>query len=129
MYGFIKIININIYFCLIQKFNDNLHNFYTINCAYTRGWSTEFKVLFFKEQDEFMLISRRQLYATIINNSDKSVIKCDEPILSVQPNDNSIIYINDYQVVNYTNFQKENESIDISILDKNIDFFKFNANN
>ena len=103
-------------YCFI---NDNLYNFYKINCTYTRGWSTEFKVLFFKEQDEFMLISRRQLYATIINNSDKSVKKCDKPILSVQPNDNSIIYINDYQVVNYTNFQKENESIDISILDKN----------
>ena len=108
-------------YCFI---NDNLYNFYKFNCPYSSGWSTEFKVLFFKEQDEFMLISRKQLYATIINNSDKSVKKCDEQILSVQPNDNSIIYINDYQVVNYTNFQKENESIDISILDK-IKFSKY----
>ena len=51
-----------------------------------------------------MLISRTELIATIINNADNSLEKCKKNIFSKQSNIYSIIYNNDYQLINYTTF-------------------------
>ena len=51
-----------------------------------------------------MLISITHLVSTIINNQNKTIKKCGKNILTEQTNAYSIIYNNDYQVVNYSNF-------------------------
>ena len=104
--------------CLI---NDYLYDFNEINCVHGQKWSTEYKVLYFKETDDFMLVSRVHLTTTIYNNYNNTVTKCNKNIIfSDQKKVNSIIYINgEYQVINFTNFENYNESIDISILENN----------
>ena len=87
--------------CLI---NDNSFEFKKIECENSNGWSAAYKVLYFAENDHFMLISRSELIATIINNADNSLEKCKKNIFSKQSNIYSIIYNNDYQLINYTTF-------------------------
>ena len=87
--------------CLI---NDNSFEFKKIECENGNGWSAAYKVLYFPENDHFMLISRSELIATIINNADNSLEKCKKNIFSKQSNIYSIIYNNDYQLINYTTF-------------------------
>ena len=66
-----------------------------------------------------MLISITHLVSTIINNQNKAIKKCGKNILTEQTNAYSIIYNNDYQVVNYSNFANYNNSINISIIARN----------
>ena len=99
--------------CLI---NDHLYNFKKINCSHGNSWVNTYKVLYFKEIDDFILISRHDLTATIFNNHNNSIKLCSTNILSRQTNAYSIIYNNGYQMVNYNTFKMYNESIDISIL-------------
>ena len=65
-----------------------------------------------------MLISKKYLSTTILNNNNNSITKCYENILSKQTNAYSIIFNNDtnnYQLVNYSNFTNYSGSINISI--------------
>ena len=101
--------------CLI---NDYVYNFSKINCELDSGWYFDYKVLYFKETDDFMLVSRIRLTTTIFSNYDYSLKLCKEHIFSDQQNANSIIYnnkTNKYQVVNYSNFKNYKNNIDISI--------------
>ena len=73
--------------CLI---NDYLYDFKVINCTQNDNWSPEYKVLYFQETDDFMLISRFSLLTTILNNNNKSIEKCNENKLREQENVYSI---------------------------------------
>ena len=110
---FVCFSNVSTPICFI---NDNKYDFTEINCIHAPGWSPEYKLLYFKETDDFMLISRVCLTATIFHNYNNSIKLCGRDILSHQTNVYSIIYNNDYRVVNYNNFQNYNESFNISIL-------------
>ena len=68
--------------CLI---NDYLYNFEEIECQQSNSiWSPEYKVLYFKETDDFMLISRYTLNTIILNNENNSVKKCGTKYLNGQ---------------------------------------------
>ena len=113
---FVCLLNPSTPICLI---NDNVYDFQEINCKHNENWSPKYKVLYFKESDEFMLISRTHLVSTVINNQNKVIKKCGKKILTEQTNAYSIIYNNDYQVVNYSNFDNYNNSINISLIARN----------
>ena len=100
-------------FCYI---NDDLYNFTKIDCSHDDDWLTDYKVLYFRENDNFMLISRKHLTTTIYNNNQKQVEKCKNHIFKEQTKIYSIIYNNDYAVVNTKTFENYKESIDISEL-------------
>ena len=89
--------------CLI---NYDLYNFKEIGCFNGLSWNLEYKVLYFNETNDFMLVSRGELITTIYNNLNNSLLICSQGIFTKQINSNSIIYgyNNGYQVVNYTNF-------------------------
>ena len=98
-------------FCLINEEPYELYKFNEIGCKPgTKEWSTEYKVYFFKESNNFMIIPKTNLSASILNNLNNSIIKCNEFFLSQQTNvkEYSIIYNNDYQLVNYSNFSEHN---------------------
>ena len=75
-----------------------------INCIQNSGWHANYKVLYFKETDDFMLISGSQLTTTLLSNSNFEVKICQKNIFSAHYEAYSIIYNNGYQVVNYNNF-------------------------
>ena len=62
-----------------------------------------------------MLISRVMLTTTILSNKDNLIKICSTNNFSTQVHAYSIIYINNYQIVNYKSFTNYNKSIDISI--------------
>ena len=101
--------------CLINK---QLYEFSEIGCLNTHGW-TVLKVYYLNEIDDFMLISPKMLTSTILNNADNTIKKCENRFLPQQAHEYSIIYNNDYQAVNYSNFANYNNSIDISIIARN----------
>ena len=68
-------------FCYI---NDDLYNFTKIDCSHDDDWLTDYKVLYFRENDNFMLISRQHLTTTIYNNHQKQVEKCKKHIFKEQ---------------------------------------------
>ena len=74
--------------CLI---NDNLYKFNEIQCRHNSGWSNAYKVLYFRETDDFMLISRTFLTTTILNNHNNNIKKCNKNILTQQSEVYSII--------------------------------------
>ena len=88
--------------CLIN--NNKVNEFKEIECQQTNGWNAQYKVFYFNETNDFMLISKQSLDTTIFNNKNNELKKCDEHFLPRQTNEYSIIYINDYQVVNALNF-------------------------
>ena len=99
--------------CLI---NDNLYKFKEINCRTKQRW-TIYKVFYLNKIDDFMLISQTILTSIILNNVDNSIKKCEDRFLPKQEKEYSIIYINDYQVVNYKNFSNHMQSKNILILE------------
>ena len=109
---FICFLNDGTPFCAI---NDYLYDFSIINCTHTPHWGHEYKVLYFNETDDFMLISRVMLTTTILSNKDNLIKICSTNNFSTQVHAYSIIYINNYQIVNYKSFTNYNKSIDISI--------------
>ena len=57
-----------------------------------------------------MFISRYNLFTTIFNNLNDEISTCSEQIFGKKSYDYySIIYNNEYQLVNYTNFQEYNK--------------------
>ena len=102
--------------CLINK---QLYEFSEIDCLNTGGW-TVLKVYYLNEIDDFMLISPTMLTSTILNNADNTIKKCEERFLPRQAHEYSIIYNNDYQVINYENFSNNYMYCnDITILENN----------
>ena len=100
--------------CLI---NDDSYNFNKIDCDHGEAWSLEYKVLYFYESDDFMLISKYLLATTILNNKEKTMKICFKYIFGTQDNSYSLIYNNDtnnYQIVNYNNFKNYQKSSNIS---------------
>ena len=68
-----------------------------------------------------MLISKKKLTTTILNNHDNKIKLCKTDILSHQTYPYAMIYdnkIKDYKLVNYKNFENYYKSVDISILAK-----------
>ena len=63
-----------------------------------------------------MFIAISYCTATILNNNNNRIKKCGKRIFEHQSNDYSIIYNNDYAVVNTKTFENYKESIDISEL-------------
>ena len=120
-------LNNKIPFCLINDEPYELYKFKEISCKPgTKEWSTEYKVYFFKESNNFMIIPRKNLSATLINNLDNSIIKCNIFFFSPQTNEYSIIYINDYKLVNYSNFSEHNQCY--NIITKLNEFIKYRMN-
>ena len=114
--------NYNIFVCYLEDktpvclINDNSYNFTKINCQHNNGWLDGYKVFYFFETDDFMLISRKDLTVTILNNYQSKVTICKQiNYLSPQENDYSIIYNNEYKVVKTETF-KNKQSKDIALL-------------
>ena len=100
--------------CFVNDNPNEFFNFKEIKCKPGENeWSDKYKVLYFNESNNFMLISRHLLTATILNNDNNSIIKCKQNIFSMQENTYSIIYNNGFKLVNYTNFSEHNKCLDI----------------
>ena len=101
--------------------NDKSYEFSKINCKHDPNWYSEYKVLYFEQTDDFMLIKKKKLTTTILNNHDNKIKLCKTDILSHQTYPYAMIYdnkIKDYKLVNYKNFEHYYKSVDISILAK-----------
>ena len=112
---FICILNNTIPLCLI---NENLFIFEKISCQFNTSSDAQYKVFYFKESNEFMFISRTFLNSIILSSLNNSIRVCKQKIFSKQTNDYSIIYNNEYQLINYTNFSNYLQCINISLLEK-----------
>ena len=113
-------------FCLINKKNTN--NFKEINCTYETYYNN-YKVLFFNKTNEFMFISGYNLFTTIFNNLNDEISACSEQIFGKKSYDYySIIYNNEYQLVNYTNFQEYNKCKSNATFFENINHFDYIEN-
>ena len=74
--------------CLI---NNYLYEFKEIECSRVGSFNPKYKVIYFKETDDFILLSRKTLFTTILNNADNSIKKCFQKPFKPQSNENSII--------------------------------------
>jgi len=103
--------------CII---NENTYEFEEIGCSFNTTSDLRYKTFYFKETDEFILISKYYLITTILKNVNNSVKTCGTGnLFSIQKNDFSLIYINGYKVINYTNFTNYFEYFNISVLEEN----------
>ena len=106
--------------CFINN-EDNFYEFNEMDCKENDGWGDDYQVFYFSETNVFMLLSFYNLDTTIIDNYNNSQKICKEKLENIpgkQKKRYSIIYINDYQLVNYNYFENM-ESIDLSTF-KNI---------
>ena len=94
----------NIPSCYINLKENSKRELKKIDCNYKTDFDKNYKVLYFKDTDDFMFISRKFLATTLLSNGNKTTKVCNKEIFSVQTNENSIIYNNGYKVVNYSNF-------------------------
>ena len=103
--------------------NDYLYNFNKIDCDHYNEWNSGYKVLYFKETDDFMLISKTYLVSTIFNNANNSIKECNNGnMFSMQASAYSLIYNNGYQPINFetfSNYIKFNNLTNISIQENN----------
>ena len=100
--------------------NDNNYTFTDIGCEHSKVWTPYYKIYFFNETNEFMIISKTHVTKTILNNYDNSLKECENVTMSSkQDNFFSIIYNNGYQTINYTNFLNYMHCYDISKLEIN----------
>ena len=113
----------NFFVCFLEDktpicyINYDIYNFKEISgCEHVNDWKTDYKVLYFRENDNFMLISRHELSTTTYSNLEKKLKKCKEHNFEEQTNIYSIIYNNGYKLVNTKTFKDYKESIDISEL-------------
>ena len=111
-------LNYTIPICVINDNPYELYKFQKIGCEYETTYDDEYKVLYFKDSDNFLLVSIYHLTSTILNSFNNSIVLCKRKILSAQPKkEYSIIYNNEYQLVNYSNFSNCSNC-------NNISFFK-----
>ena len=105
--------------CFINNEN-NLYEFNEMDCKENSGWADNYQVFYFSETNDFMLLSHYSLDTTIINNYDNAKKLCKgnlENMSGNQEKEYSIIYNNDYQLINYNNFENM-EFIDLSAFKK-----------
>ena len=105
--------------CFINNKN-NLYEFNEMDCKENSGWADNYQVFYFTETNDFMLLSHYSLDTTIINNYDNAKKLCKgnlENMSGNQEKEYSIIYNNDYQLINYNNFENM-EFIDLSTFEK-----------
>ena len=98
--------------------NNNRYEFNKINCTHDPNWGKTYKVLYFRQTDDFMLISKKYLTTTILDNHDKLVKLCKQNLTTLSEA-YSIIYdnnIKNYTIVKYANFSNYLESMTINIL-------------
>ena len=106
--------------CFINNFNENSFEFNEIGCKLNGSWNIDYKVFFFNETNDFILLSRNWLSMTILNNLNNSKNICHQiGIFSYQENEYSLIYINGYKVLNYSNFSNYCQCNDISLIENN----------
>ena len=121
---FVCFLNKTVPICLI---NNDLFEFYEIGCYLKSNYDNRYKVFYFKESDNFMLISIGKLATTIMSNYNDTIFVCGTKIYSEQSNAYSIIYNKNnnrfgYDLINYTNLSYFNQYKDMSILGKNKTF-------
>ena len=107
----------NVPICYI---NNSTNEFRSISCfdGNNKNYDLNYKVLYFDEIDEFLLVSRFNIIITIFSNYNNSIKLCQKEMFSYQENINSIIYNNGYKLVNYLNFTNYNYCKNISIIDE-----------
>ena len=113
---FVCFSNISVPICLI---NNDLYEFYKIECQAKNNYDSRYKVLYFKESDDFMLISIGYCTTTLFNNYNNSIKICIKNIFSYQANAYFITYNNGYNLINYTNLSHFSQYKETSILGKN----------
>ena len=122
------LVNEYIPICFINE--DNSYEFKDIGCLEGKKWSHNYKVFYFDETNEFILLSRHNLDLTILNNYNNSIMICNTRIFGTyHDKEYSLIYNNGYQVINYTNFTNYNQCFNISTLEKNkvfLNWVRFN---
>ena len=101
--------------CMINNLNDEI---ITINCQLTNDYSIHYKLFYFNETNEFMLISKTYLTTTLYNDISGSLQKCGEDIFSRQNKNYYIIYNNGYQLINYNNYKDYTKCHDISMMNE-----------
>ena len=102
--------------CCINDYSTN--EISEINCKFGYGYGPNYKVLYFNETNQFMLISQNSLDTTLYNSINNEVEKCQEYILTPQSFAYNIIYdnnIQDYNYVNYRNCSNHMKCYNISI--------------
>ena len=100
---------------MINNLNDEI---ITINCQLTNDYSIHYKLYYFNETNEFMLISKTDLTTTLYNDISGSLQKCGEDIFSRQNKNYYIIYNNGYQLINYNNYKDYTKCHDISMMNE-----------
>ena len=113
---FVCFSNISVPVCLI---NNDSYVFNKINCTIRSNYSSRYKVLYFKESDDFMLISIGYCTTTILNNYNDFIKVCAKRMYDQQSNAYYINYNNGYNLINYTNLSEFIKYKDMSILEKN----------
>ena len=79
---FVCFLNNTIPICVINDNPYELYKFQKIGCEYETTYDDEYKVLYFKDSDNFLLVSIYHLTSTILNSFDNSIVLCKEKILS-----------------------------------------------
>ena len=107
--------------CYINDYNSS--TLYILNCIMGTGFYDAYKIYYFKETGYFMSNARVTLNTILVNSLNDSIELCDDKNkFSRQEehlDDFSIIYnnsINDYKLLNYTNFKNSPLCQDISNL-------------
>ena len=76
-----------------------------VDCKFDSHYDVNYKVLYFKETDEFMLKSKTDLVITIVSNINKNVRKCRQHFDNMQYNNINIIYtIKSIYLINFLIF-------------------------
>ena len=103
--------------CYINDYSTNELN--QIDCKYDTGYGPGYRVFYFNETGDFMFISVTDLTTTLLSSFNNSVQLCRRQIFSKQYNLYSIIYINGYKMINYTNnFTNYNKCRNIYVLEE-----------
>ena len=100
-----KIDNKSIPSCYINDFETNQLN--EINCTYNTEYGDGYKVLYFNETGDFMLVSVYHLTTTLLSSFNNYVEKCKENIFSIQSLQYYLIYNNgNYKEINISKFEE-----------------------
>ena len=113
---FVCFSNSSVPICIINNDTNDFFKFKEIDCHPSSNYSSKYKVLYFKESDDFMLISIGYCTATILNNYNNLIKKCGINIYEKQSNAYYIIYNNGYNFLNYTNLSYFIKHKNISML-------------
>ena len=104
---------------MAKKINDySSNNFTDIGCDFESGdidYVSNYKVFYFNETGDFMLLSKISLEETIFNNLNNLLIKCKDRLFSKQEDEYSIIYNNGFRLIKSENFTNSEKCSDISM--------------